>query len=434
MGGIVHAVEDAIGGAVDAVGSALGAVTGGISSAVGDLADAAGLPSQVGDALENFADIGLGGLTGGIGGAIGDAAGFLDPLGFFGNAAGDIGGLATDLLPGLGNVFGAIGDSGFPFADMLGGAAENLIGSNGILSGIVGGPASLLAGLLPSFDPSKLLPSVLNGAGSVLQNLFNQLPQLGNIPGGTNPLAALSDLSRFAQDLNPSDVLNALKDGLLKLAGNFPSPSKQLNDVLSMLANLSKGEIDPRSLLQDVSSRLGSIPELNVPMMPFNPADMLGIAGFANQFLGSFGQPPLPPAFVGQVGPQVLESAGQGIANLDPRKLPIEAPIGSIRPEILAVLPNLTAVTGGPGDVAAPAAQTPSGEQALIGALEKNMDSINDIMNQLANLDPESKDYQKNMMQLQMKMQQLQQMQMMISEMLKNINELKETIIRNLGA
>jgi len=149
MGGIANAVGDIVGGAVDAVGSAIGAVADGVGSIAGGALG--GISSIFGDVLE-----GVGGAAGGIfdavGGIVGGAADFLNPLNFFEN----VGGLASDLLPGpLGDIAGAVFNLPGNIAGAIGGFAEgvfsgDLIGSIGKVvgdaTGAVGGAVGAVGG------------------------------------------------------------------------------------------------------------------------------------------------------------------------------------------------------------------------------------------------------------------------------------------------
>src|SRR5262249_13357653 len=79
----------------------------------------------------------------------------------------------------------------------------------------------------------------------------------------------------------------------------------------------------------------------------------------------------------------------------------------------------------------------PTGEQTglagLENAAERNLGSINEVMNQMKNIEPSSPDGQKQMMKLQQKMQQLQMFQQAVTDMIKKQDDIMSSMIQTLG-
>lgn len=67
-----------------------------------------------------------------------------------------------------------------------------------------------------------------------------------------------------------------------------------------------------------------------------------------------------------------------------------------------------------------------------MGAAGRAYDQMAGIENEIANLDPNDKNYQKKLMQLQQKMQKLQQMIALISKTLKSMHDNAMQVIGNI--
>ena len=89
-----------------------------------------------------------------------------------------------------------------------------------------------------------------------------------------------------------------------------------------------------------------------------------------------------------------------------------------------------TSQTGGTGGTGG---TTPKSGDPLMQAAEKGYDQMASIEKELANLDPNSPDYQKKLMQLQQKMQRMQEFLQMISQAFKQRHEINEQFIRNMA-
>jgi hypothetical protein len=74
-----------------------------------------------------------------------------------------------------------------------------------------------------------------------------------------------------------------------------------------------------------------------------------------------------------------------------------------------------------------------TGLAGLEQTYENNLSSMDDLMNQMQNLDPNDPNYQKNMFQIQTKMQNLQSMQNLILQLISQNNQLIQQMIQVLG-
>lgn len=72
------------------------------------------------------------------------------------------------------------------------------------------------------------------------------------------------------------------------------------------------------------------------------------------------------------------------------------------------------------------------GAGGLISAFDKNANSMNDVMDKLSNLDPNSKTYQSDLFGLQQQMSHLSQLQEMLTSMAKQQNDMAMSMIRNM--
>ena len=135
--------------------------------------------------------------------------------------------------------------------------------------------------------------------------------------------------------------------------------------------------------------------------------------------------------------------------NVNPGSIPVQTPPNAhISPNIFQAIKDIgsrfgAVATAGAGAAAGGAgAATPAGvsaaasggKEAIDNAFGKNLNSMNDTMNQIQNLDPKDPKYQQNLFQLQQQMNNLQQMQQMLVAMDKKQDEIAEAIIRNLQA
>jgi hypothetical protein len=521
MGGIANAVANiATGGMSGIVQTAVSTVAEG----VGSLAKSAGMGgiANVFDSIDKLAKDPLGTILGGLGGGVSEAGGMPDPLSFFGKL----------LPPGLGDVLGIMGSGGFDPMHALQGLAGGLLGGGlggivgNVLGGVLGGGlGNILGGLGGDLAGPGLgggiagglgqaLPGLTSGAGVLLDGLQQSL---GNLPGappfGGNPNEILKNVLGQAKNYDPSQVLEGLKGGLMKLGGMVPNPSRQLNDAINLVTSFAKGGMVPNDALNKLLPMLQNLPELNQPFFPNNPQQQIQNPFFMKQFGQEAG------GFLGQitqglhtataVGGDFLNKIGDALKNGGFKTLPFHFPQGTLQPNDpniniaagagttiniqggaqITVNPDGSvvinvggqagggvgatpgggypvgdpgfAVQGGGGAGASidpgfnvnrgatgptgaqidpgfsPSQTVPTGAQTSQGglesAIERNMDSMDSIMNQMQNIDPNSPDGQKKMMQLQQQFQKLQTFQNAMTQMLKQYNDATDRMIQTLG-
>ena len=77
-------------------------------------------------------------------------------------------------------------------------------------------------------------------------------------------------------------------------------------------------------------------------------------------------------------------------------------------------------------------ASAASGGDPLMGAAMKTYDQMASTEQEISKLDPNSKDYQKKLMQLQQKMQKMNQMIQMLTQMMRMRHDMSMAVIRNI--
>ncbi len=214
MSDAINAVGNIVGGAVDAVGSAIGSVADGVGSIAGGALG--GISSIFGDILESVGGV-AGGIFDAVGGIVGGAADFLNPLNFFEN----VGGLASDLLPGpLGDIAGAAFALPGNIAGAIGGFAEGVF--SGDLIGSIGKFVGEATGAGPADEAGG---AVAQGADGLIGAFETNLDRMNSI---------------FDQITNLDPDSKTYQADLLRLQNSLEQLTQANTMISQMLAKLNE--------------------------------------------------------------------------------------------------------------------------------------------------------------------------------------------------
>lgn len=264
------------------------------------------------------------------------------------------------------------------------------------------GPTGATQGTAPATD-APAASAGPSGAEQVLKHISDAnlpgVPDVGDF--AEDPMGALE---KYGEDLigrmgaGPQAMHNALgvlRDGLKELVDNTDHPSQILRDAIWWI-DRAQEKVDFALGGGGLSGIFGGGQAKNE------------LTGLLEQIQGYL-----------QDIPELKPVGGGPAATGGPSGAPSTS------------APAAPGTTGG-----TPATSMPSsgqtGEAALTSAYERNMDTMDNLMNQMANVDPATPEGKKQMFMLQQQMEKLQEMQKMIQEILKQQHDLTMSMIQTM--